>query len=114
MKKIPSVDLSHFVIGSIEEKETFIKALGNAFETIGFVALKGHGLSRVMQQALYEQVSRFFSLPQASKNQYIMMAILVIVMGIGGYFMYQQDKANPAADTSKVLEFKAEDVDFWK
>ena len=72
MKKIPSVDLSHFVIGSIEEKETFIKALGNAFETIGFVALKGHGLSRVMQQALYEQVSRFFSLPQASKNQYIM------------------------------------------
>ena len=49
-----------------------------------------------------------------TKNQYIMMAILVIVMGIGGHFMYQQDKANPAADTSKVLEFKAEDVDFWK
>tara|TARA_Y100001936_G_C15507800_1_gene376441 strand:- start:350 stop:505 length:156 start_codon:yes stop_codon:yes gene_type:complete len=49
-----------------------------------------------------------------TRNQYIIMALLVIVMGIGGYFMYQQDKANPAEDTSQALEFKAEDVDFWK
>ena len=71
MKKIPSVDLSHFVSGSIEKKESFVKALANAFETIGFVALNGHSLSPDMQQALYEQVSQFFSFPQASKNQYI-------------------------------------------
>ena len=72
MKKIPLVDLSRFIDSSVEKKETFIKSLGNAFETIGFVALNGHSLSRDIQQALYDQVSSFFSLPQASKNQYIM------------------------------------------
>ena len=33
-----------------------------------------------------------------TRNQYLLMLALVVIMGIGGYFMYQQDKANPAAD----------------
>ena len=49
-----------------------------------------------------------------TRNQYLLMLALVVIMGIGGDFMYQQDKANPAEDTSQALEFKAEDVDFWK
>ena len=46
-----------------------------------------------------------------TRNQYLLMLAIVVIMGIGGYFMYQQDKANPAEDTSQALEFKAEDVD---
>ena len=45
MKNIPSVDLSDFLSGDISRKQKFIKEIGEAYEEIGFVALKGHFLS---------------------------------------------------------------------
>ena len=45
MNGVPSVDLSDFLSNDPKRKETFISEIGNAFETIGFVALKGHFLN---------------------------------------------------------------------
>lgn len=70
MKNIPHVDLNLFIEGSRKEQKDFVKAIGQAFESIGFVALKGHFLSLETQAALYEQVRLFFSLPENIKAQY--------------------------------------------
>lgn len=70
MNKIPHLDLNRFVKGSKKEQVTFVKALGEAFESIGFVALKGHFLSPETQQTLYEQVRLFFALEEKIKTQY--------------------------------------------
>ncbi|PKP13096.1 MAG: flavonol synthase, partial [Bacteroidetes bacterium HGW-Bacteroidetes-3] len=45
MKNIPSVDLSDFLSGDATKKQKFIKDIGEAYEEIGFVALRGHFLS---------------------------------------------------------------------
>jgi isopenicillin N synthase-like dioxygenase len=37
--------------------------LGAAFNTIGFVAIKNHGLDEDMRVQLHEQVKRFFASP---------------------------------------------------
>ena len=37
---IPSVDLAQFLNGTAEEKQQFVNALGQAYEEIGFVAVK--------------------------------------------------------------------------
>tara|TARA_Y100000590_G_scaffold469208_1_gene655521 strand:- start:694 stop:861 length:168 start_codon:yes stop_codon:yes gene_type:complete len=50
----------------------------------------------------------------SNKMQYMVMGGLVIVMAICAYFFIQQDKNAPETDTDTVLEFKAEDADFWK
>ena len=41
----PSVDLSDFLSNDPQRKQSFVQALGEAYEKIGFVALKNHGLS---------------------------------------------------------------------
>jgi len=41
--EIPSLDLSDFIRGSKESKEKFVDALGEAYQNIGFVAIKNHG-----------------------------------------------------------------------
>ena len=41
---IPSLDLSHFISGTAEEKARFVQELGKAYEDVGFVAIKNHGL----------------------------------------------------------------------
>jgi len=94
MKKIPSVDLNQFIKGSTNEQKAFVAALGHAFETIGFVALKGHFLSPKTQEALYEQVRLFFALPQSAKSQYE-------VAGGGGQRGYTSFGKEHAKDQSK-------------
>ena len=65
-KNIPSIDLSDFTEGNEETKAAFVKKLGSAYEEIGFVAVKKHGLSDALCAELYAQVQNFFSL---TKNQ---------------------------------------------
>lgn len=45
MNAIPSVDLRDFLSEDPQRKEKFIREIGDAYEQIGFVALKGHFLS---------------------------------------------------------------------
>ena len=70
MKMIPKLDLSHFTNGSKEQREEFVNALGQAYEEIGFVAVRNHGISSDHLIALYKNVESFFKLPQEIKNQY--------------------------------------------
>lgn len=69
-KNIPSVDLSDFTEGNKETKAAFVKELGKAYEEIGFVAVKNHGLSDALCTELYEQVKGFFTLSKEEKEAY--------------------------------------------
>ena len=69
-KNIPSVDLAEFTEGNKEKKAAFVKELGQAYEEIGFVAVKNHGLSDALCNDLYAQVKRFFTLSKEEKEAY--------------------------------------------
>ncbi|OGS72336.1 MAG: flavonol synthase [Flavobacteria bacterium RIFCSPLOWO2_12_FULL_35_11] len=77
MKNIPSVDLSDFLSGDTARKQKFIKEIGEAYEEIGFVALRGHFLSDELTENLYKEVKNFFDLPDEIKQSYE-------IEGIGG------------------------------
>lgn len=77
MKNIPSVDLSDFLSGDAAKKQKFIKEIGEAYEEIGFVALRGHFLTDELTENLYKEVKNFFDLPDEIKQSYE-------IEGIGG------------------------------
>ena len=77
MNKIPSVNLLDFLSNNPEDKQRFVEQIGRAYETIGFVALKGHFLEDKLVDNLYSQVKRFFDLTTEQKQNYE-------VPGIGG------------------------------
>ncbi|MEX0810836.1 MAG: 2-oxoglutarate and iron-dependent oxygenase domain-containing protein [Chitinophagales bacterium] len=67
---IPSVDLSKFVNGSSAEKNECVAELGKAFNEVGFVTVKNHGISEELVQRFYDQVNAFFDMDQELKDQY--------------------------------------------
>lgn len=77
MSAIPSVNLEEFLSGDAAKKQKFIKEIGAAFEDIGFVALSGHFLSEALVTELYDEIKKFFELPQQTKDTYE-------IDGIGG------------------------------
>jgi len=77
MKRIPSVNLHDFLSDDLGRKKKFIREIGDAYETIGFVALKGHFLEEDLVERLYGEVKNFFDLPAAVKQKYE-------IPGIGG------------------------------
>lgn len=68
--EIPSLDLADFTSGDAEKKAAFVKKLGEAYQNIGFVAIKNHGLSKDLQNNLYATIKEFFSLPDEIKTKY--------------------------------------------
>ena len=77
MNKIPSVNLLDFLSNSPVDKQKFVDHIGQAYETIGFVALKGHFLEDSLVKSLYSEVKKFFDLTTEQKQNYE-------VPGIGG------------------------------
>ncbi|MEL6581230.1 MAG: 2-oxoglutarate and iron-dependent oxygenase domain-containing protein, partial [Cyanobacteria bacterium J06621_12] len=75
--EIPAVDLNNFASDNLQLKRNFVQTLGDAFENIGFVAVKNHGLSDAMSENLYRSVKEFFALPETAKLNYE-------IAGIGG------------------------------
>lgn len=67
---IPLVDLSAFVAGDAGSRQQFITDLGNAFETVGFIAVKNHGIPDQLIADLYQYVQAFFALSPEQKRQY--------------------------------------------
>ena len=67
---IPSVDLNDFLSGDENKKMEFVKALGEAYEGIGFVAVKNHLMDEASTAELYNAVQSFFNLDQESKEKY--------------------------------------------
>ena len=68
--EIPSLDLADFTSGTPEEKQGFVDALGAAYNDIGFVAIKNHGLSDKLTEKLYKTIQEFFTLPEEIKTKY--------------------------------------------
>ena len=77
MNTIPSVNLKDFLSDNPIRKQNFVNAIGQAYEEIGFVALKGHFLDDTLVDNLYTEVKNFFCLPTETKRQYE-------IPGIGG------------------------------
>ncbi len=70
LDEIPSLDLSDFKSQDNATKNKFVAQLGAAFNNIGFVAIKNHGLTRDLSSSLYAAIEKFFSLPDAVKEKY--------------------------------------------
>ena len=70
MNQIPSVDLKDFLCEDLEKKSNFVKSIGEAFQKIGFCAVKGHFLDDELVDKLYKQIKLFFDLPTDIKRKY--------------------------------------------
>src|ERR1043165_1339483 len=70
LNTIPVVDLNEFVNGNDTQKHKFVEELGRAFENVGFVSVKGHGVPQELIDAYYDAVKKFFSLPSDVKRSY--------------------------------------------
>ena len=77
MNRIPSVNLKDFLSEDLTKKQKFIDEIGEAYENIGFVALKGHFLDDSLVEELYSEIKKFFDLPVETKEKYE-------IPGIGG------------------------------
>ncbi|MCS4239093.1 2-oxoglutarate and iron-dependent oxygenase domain-containing protein [Myroides odoratus] len=77
MQNIPSVNLRDFLSDDPVRKQKFVNEIGQAYEEIGFVALKGHFLDDQLVENLYTEVRNFFNLPLETKKKYE-------IPGIGG------------------------------
>jgi len=67
---IPVVDLADFLSGDESRKQKFVQELGKAYEEVGFVAVKNHGIPDDLIADLYNYVQRFFTLPAETKLKY--------------------------------------------
>jgi isopenicillin N synthase-like dioxygenase len=68
--EVPSLDLADFLSGDPARKHRFVQELGRAYQNIGFVAIKNHGLSDAHTERLYATIKKFFALPDEVKMKY--------------------------------------------
>jgi isopenicillin N synthase-like dioxygenase len=100
METIPVVNLADFLSSGIEKKNGFVNALGKAFETVGFVSVKNHGIPDELIRDLYSQVQRFFSLPFKKKERYEILGLA----GQRGYTSFGKERAK-GSDAPDLKEF---------
>lgn len=67
---IPSLDLSDFTSGDPQRKNKFVQHLGEAYNNIGFVAIRNHYLPDELSEKLYSIIKKFYAMPDAIKQQY--------------------------------------------
>lgn len=70
LDSIPTLDLNAFISEDQTDKKRFVQQLGQAYENIGFIALKNHGYSEAEQVKLYDSIKSFFDLPDEVKMKY--------------------------------------------
>lgn len=68
--EIPSLDLADFYGGDAAKKAKFVAALGEAYNTIGFVAIRNHYLTDDLSVRLYATIKKFFAQPDVVKQKY--------------------------------------------
>lgn len=109
MQSIPAIDLKHFTHGTPEQKQQFVQELGKAYEEVGFVAVRNHGLSDGLRDHLYASVQAFFSLPTDVKLQYEDKELA----GQRGYTSFGREKAKDStvADLKEFWHFGQEVAD---
>src|SRR5260221_5208942 len=97
---IPSVDLAEFLSGDPKRKEAFVQELGKAYEEVGFVAVKNHGVPDELIADLYKYVQQFFSLPSDQKRKYEIPELA----GQRGYTSFGKEHAK-GSDAPDLKEF---------
>ena len=100
---IPVVDLSHFTQGNESQRREFVYDLGRAYEDVGFVAVKNHGIPDELIEELYAQVKSFFSLPLPLKSAYQIPELA----GQRGYTSFGKEhaKGSDAPDLKEFYQF---------
>jgi isopenicillin N synthase-like dioxygenase len=91
--EVPSLDLADFTSGDAARKAKFVKDLGNAYENIGFVSVKNHGLSDDLVANLYSSIQKFFQMPEETKRKYEILELA----GQRGYISKGREKAKDHA-----------------
>lgn len=97
---IPVVDLAQFTSGTAGLKAEFVQKLGTAYEEVGFVAVKNHGVPDSLIEDLYDYVQQFFSLPLEQKLQYEIPGLA----GQRGYTSFGREHAK-GSDAPDLKEF---------
>ena len=97
---IPSVDLADFLSGDTVRKNDFVQKLGKAYEEVGFVAVKNHGVPDQLIGDLYKYVQEFFSLPLDHKKNYEIPELA----GQRGYTSFGKEHAK-GSDAPDLKEF---------
>jgi len=67
---IPSLDLADFTSGDPVRKQKFVEQLGEAYNNIGFVAIRNHYLTEDLSAKLYSTIKKFYALPDEIKQKY--------------------------------------------
>jgi len=100
MVTIPVVDLSDFTGDDPKKKAAFVQELGKAYEDVGFVAVKNHGIPDGLIADLYKYVQQFFSLPSVKKRNYEIPDLA----GQRGYTSFGKEHAK-GSDAPDLKEF---------
>ena len=96
---IPVISLDRFDAGG-EARRALSAELGAAFREIGFVGIRGHGISDEVRDRAYESTRKVFELPVETKRRYV-------VPGSGGgrgYTAFGIEKAKDQ-DLADLKEF---------
>jgi isopenicillin N synthase-like dioxygenase len=67
---IPSLDLNDFTSGDQAVRNKFVQQLGEAYNNIGFVAVRNHYLTDDLSAKLYAIIKKFYALPDDVKQKY--------------------------------------------
>lgn len=97
---IPVVDLNQYFKGTEADKKAFASSLGIAFEEVGFVSVRNHGIPDELIRSLYDAVSSFFALPEATKRKYEIAGLA----GQRGYTSFGKEHAK-GSDAPDLKEF---------
>lgn len=97
---IPVVDLAEFLSGDESKKQKFVQQLGKAYEEVGFVAVKNHGIPDALIADLYKNVKEFFELPEEVKLSYEKKELA----GQRGYTSFGREHAK-GSDSPDLKEF---------
>jgi isopenicillin N synthase-like dioxygenase len=100
---IPVVNLADFLSGDPQLKQAFVNQLGKAYEEVGFVAVKNHGIPDELIADLYKYVQQFFGLPSDAKRQYEIPGLA----GQRGYTSFGKEhaKGSDAPDLKEFFQF---------
>ncbi|MEO6669661.1 MAG: 2-oxoglutarate and iron-dependent oxygenase domain-containing protein [Ferruginibacter sp.] len=100
---IPTVDLADFLSTDKRRKNNFVQQLGKAYEEVGFVGVKNHGLTDELIADLYKKVQQFFSLPLEQKRKYEIPGMA----GQRGYtsFGTEHAKGSDAPDLKEFFQY---------
>ena len=97
---IPVVNLADFLSGDPQLKQKFVNDLGKAYEEVGFVAVKNHGIPDDLIADLYRYVQKFFALPSNKKYEYEKKELA----GQRGYTSFGREHAK-GSDAPDLKEF---------